>query len=810
MSRVGTNRGGVQAEIRPRPGIAADGDGKRALAAGVKTRPDRSLTAPALPEPAVHPAAAAPQEQSLTGLLAAGAWLVLGGIYVYLAYLPVPIEAQGWFAVAVVLTLLCTRKLKLGPIPRTAFLLLATHLTLRYFFWRSLNTLSFHGPVSFAFAIALYLAEIYGITVYLLGVFVNINPLDRQPAALPENEADWPSVDVLVPSYNEDAELLETTLLAATQIDYPADKLHVYLLDDGGTVQKRNDADPAKSKEARERHFELQALCREVGAIYLTREKNNHAKAGNINAALEQIDGELCLILDADHVPTVDILKLTTGWFVRDPKLFLVQTPHFFINPDPIEKNLGVFQKMPSENEMFYGVIQKGLDFWGSSFFCGSAALIRRRCLDEIGGISGITITEDAETALDLHARGYHSAYLAMPMISGLQPETFTGFVVQRVRWAQGMVQIFLLKNPLLKKGLTLQQKLCYLSSSFFWFFSYARVTFMIAPAALLIFGLRVYDANLAQFAAYALPHLLGAIVLSHALYGNVRWTLASELYELMQALFSLSGVVKVLLKPRAPTFIVTPKGEHLAKEFISPLSRPFYALMAICLLAFVGGGVRLALGSGDRDAILITLVWNLFNFLLLLGSLGALHEKRQVRKTPRVLSQQPAELLFGKQETPCTLEDISVGGAGLSIPPGQNPPLAGQRGLIRITVPALGKTTLLPAIVRYRGDQRDGSIRLGVEFQARMLTEKRVIIGLVHGSNEPWQRLLDTRGGGVGITRGAGFLIRTGLRQATSHARAGLRQGSHALSELMRRVKQKTLSLFRLRSGRDPLDEKA
>jgi cellulose synthase (UDP-forming) len=95
---------------------------------------------------------------------------------------------------------------------------------------------------------------------------------------------------------------------------------------------------------------------------------------------------------------------------------------------------------MPGESEIFYRIVQHGLDAWHSSFFCGSAAILRRRHLDEIGGLSGETVTEDAETALRLHAKGYKSAYVGKPMVLGLQPETFTGFIGQRCRWAQGMV----------------------------------------------------------------------------------------------------------------------------------------------------------------------------------------------------------------------------------------------------------------------------------------------------------------------------------------------------------------------------------
>ena len=87
-------------------------------------------------------------------------------------------------------------------------------------------------------------------------------------------------------------------------------------------------------------------------------------------------------------MPTQDFLQSTVGHFPKDPSLFLVQTPHFFINPDPLERNLGTFRPMPCENEMFYGVIQRGLDSWNAAFFCGSAAVLRREALMTVGGFS--------------------------------------------------------------------------------------------------------------------------------------------------------------------------------------------------------------------------------------------------------------------------------------------------------------------------------------------------------------------------------------------------------------------------------------
>ncbi|MES5951970.1 glycosyltransferase family 2 protein, partial [Cutibacterium acnes] len=253
-----------------------------------------------------------------------------------------------------------------------------------------------------------------------------------------------------------------------------------------------NDPDPVRAAAAQERAQTLRALCQRLGVQYLTRDDNRGAKAGNINAALPRIHGDLVAVFDADHVPTVDFLERTVGAFCADPKLFLVQTPHFFVNPDPLEHNWRVFGRIPSENDMFYHVIQHGLDSWDASFFCGSAAVLRRKALLSIGGLPGQSITEDAEAALLLHANGWRSAYIDRPMVAGLQPETYSSFVSQRVRWAQGMMQIMLIHNPLTLPGLRWWQRLAYFNSVFFWLFPWARLVFMLAPALYLIFGLHV------------------------------------------------------------------------------------------------------------------------------------------------------------------------------------------------------------------------------------------------------------------------------------------------------------------------------
>lgn len=690
-----------------------------------------------------------------------GSWVLLAATVGWLSFQDVGTSNQLALGATVVSGLILLRLLRLSNVFRLFFIATATFMTLRYTAWRITDTLPDIDTLSFIPGILLFLAELYGIAMYFFGVFVNIQPVDRKIIPLPEDEDQLPTVDVFVPSFNEDADLLETTLAAARQIRYPRSKLAVYLLDDGGTEQKRDDADPAKAARARERHETLQELCARLGVNYLTRARNESAKAGNINAALPRTNGDLILVLDADHVPTQDFLQKTVGQFLRDPKLFLVQTPHFFINPDPIERNLKTWERMPSENEMFYCVGQRGLDSWNSTFFCGSAAVLRRRHLEEIGGIAGVSITEDAETALELHARGYNSVYISEPMIAGLQPETFAGFIGQRTRWAQGMLQILLLKNPLFKAGLSLPQRICYLSSSVFWLFPLARALFLFMPLSYLFFGMKIYNASFEEFCAYALAHLACSMMLANHLFGKVRWPFISELYEMTQALFLLPALLSVIVKPRTPTFKVTAKAETLQRSFLSHLATPVAATFVLLVLGVAASAWRYVNFPLEHDNLMIVAGWNLLNVFFMAAALGVTYERRQLRAVPRMPRTMPAELLLGSHAIPALVENLSLKGTQIAL--AAEASVHGHLGnpdvRLRVALPESGGSADLRLEIRH-AMMEDEQIVIGTRFAPESQAERERVVELCYGSSAPWAAFQRSRQGERTILGGMLFLV--------------------------------------------------
>lgn len=94
------------------------------------------------------------------------------------------------------------------------------------------------------------------------------------------------------------------------------------------------------------------------------------------------------------------------------------------------------------------------------------------------------------------------------------------------------MMQMLLLKNPLLRNGLGVTQRLRYINSMSFWFFPVIRMIFMLAPLLYLFFGLEIFVATYTEVIAYMVTYVVTAFVVQNALFNKTRWPLMSELYE--------------------------------------------------------------------------------------------------------------------------------------------------------------------------------------------------------------------------------------------------------------------------------------
>ncbi|RME85096.1 MAG: glycosyltransferase, partial [Zetaproteobacteria bacterium] len=434
-------------------------------------------------------------------------------------------------------------------------------------------------------------------------------------------------------------------------------------------------------------------------------------------------------IFDADHVPTRDFLVNTVGLMLEDPKLAFVQTPHFMINRDPVEKNLGMGPEVPSEGEMFYTVTLRGMDFWRAGFFCGSGALMRRKALEDVGGIRTETIVEDADTSMEMLSRGWHTAYLHRPMLAGLAPESLDAFFIQRTRWARGMIQLLKLRHPLFRAGMTLPQRLAYFNCVWYWMFSLAFFVFLTMPVISLLFGVKIFAVPPLEILLYLVPHLAAIFIVGNALYGRVRWPFVSEIYETLLAFFLPRHVIAVWFRPRKAAFQVTPKGEVLEQDRSAKMSVPVFVFVLVQIVASAVGVYLVRVEEWGAQAYLTSLVWNVYNLLFTLAVLGVLFERKQQRFRPRVPIYDIAQVKLGNKNVPCEIVDMNEHGALLRLPSWVDEVRQGS-GELRLSKPGArggSLTTVMRfqckvpfSIIRQRVVSTDGeeSLEIGVRFE--------------------------------------------------------------------------------------------
>ena len=648
--------------------------------------------------------------------------LVAAAVFYFLAVLPLTWPQQAVLGLLTLLMALAVARSSDSYLVTLTLMMMSMFCTFRYGYWRISQTVWYFrdpanhwGALDAFFILSLILAEVYAFVILFLGYFQTIWPLRRAPVPLPENTDEWPHVDVLIPTYNEPLDVVRYTALGALNMDWPADKMHVYILDDG-------------------RRKEFERFAFEAGIGYKIRPDNKHAKAGNINTALKSMSSPFVAIFDCDHVPTRSFLQMTMGWFLRDRKLAMLQTPHHFYSPDPFERNLGQFRVIPNEGELFYGIVQDGNDFWNATFFCGSCAVLRRAALDQIGGIAVETVTEDAHTSLRMQMRGWSTAYINIPQAAGLATERLSAHVGQRIRWARGMIQILRTDNPLFAPGLKFPQRLCYFNAMMHFMYAVPRLIFLTAPLIYLLLNHTNVPGYWAAILAYALPHLTLSNVTNSRIQGEHRHSFWNEIYETVLSPYILLPTIMALINPKLGKFNVTAKGGVVKRTFFDTrIAQPFLVMLLFNIIGLLVAIPRFLVWDRDRPGtVLMNVLWCFFNIVILGVCTAVAREMKQVRTTVRINLVTPVMIKMpdGKFIAGETA-DMSSGGTSIRL---NEPVEAEPEARVALVFPLPNVNTDLPAHIV----SIDGSV-MRVHFEELNIAEQEVLTMVLYSRADSW-----------------------------------------------------------------------
>ncbi|MBD1848006.1 glycosyltransferase [Cyanobacteria bacterium FACHB-63] len=547
-------------------------------------------------------------------------------------------------------------------------------LTIRYLLWRSLTTLNLSTPLNGVFSIGLFVLELLMLAGSVIQLTLLLRVRDRRAEADRAsmnvlNHTFTPTVDILIPTYNEPTFILKRTVIGCQALDYPHKR--IYLLDDTQRSQ-------------------VQELAEALGCEYLTRPDHRHAKAGNLNHAIAQTAGELIVVFDADFIPTQNFLTRTVGFF-QEPQVALVQTPQTFYNPDPIAYNLGLEDILTPEEEVFYRQIQPFRDAAGGVICSGTSFVVRRSALAEIGDFFTESLSEDYFTGIRLAASGYQLVYLNEKLSAGLAAENIAAQALQRIRWAQGTLQAFFIQaNPLTIRGLRPIQRLAHLEGLLHWFTSISRLGFLLIPLAYAFLGVIPIRATTAEALYYFIPYYFVQLMTTAWLNHRSRSALLADIYSLVLCFPLALTVIQTLLNPFSKGFNVTPKGETSdCFTFNWQLALPLVVLFcASALSLWMNLGVYTMSGMAYPNVspdiveqfkgLSLGLFWSLYNLLMLSISLLILidaprpsrHEWFQLRRTVRlqvgdrsfwgmttVISEVGAEIVLTQKGIPDLLD---------------------------------------------------------------------------------------------------------------------------------------------------------
>jgi cellulose synthase (UDP-forming) len=345
------------------------------------------------------------------------------------------------------------------------------------------------------------------------------------------------AVDVMIPVYDEPVDIVEPTVAAASAL-HGAD-VRVWLLDDG-------------------KNPEMERLAARYRVGYVTRPENIGAKAGNLNNAMGVTSAPYVAILDCDHVPRPEFLDRTLG-HLEDFGVAFVQTPQYYANGD----SGPIASAAAAQQNLFFGPIARGKDGLDAIFCCGTNVVFRRSALEEVGGFSEDSVTEDFELSVRLHEAGWKSVYVSEVLACGLGPEDMASYVSQQQRWARGCLGAIPL---VLRSKLPWRARLQYLLSATYFLSGLTLLIYMSLPVIRIVTGAQPLAAATAdQFLLHFAPYYVGALA-TVALAGYGTYTY--EAFALASGSFwiHIQAAVNSLLR-RPARFVVTPKHGTIERQ---------------------------------------------------------------------------------------------------------------------------------------------------------------------------------------------------------------------------------------------------
>jgi cellulose synthase/poly-beta-1,6-N-acetylglucosamine synthase-like glycosyltransferase len=270
------------------------------------------------------------------------------------------------------------------------------------------------------------------IVLLVLFVIRRKGGLARECAALARTlppDDQLPHIVVQIPVYNENL-LVERAISCAAALDWPRDKLHIQICDNS------TDETPDIARQVARRLAEDG-----TDASVVHRDGRVEAKAGNLRFGMQATDPSYgyFAVLDVDYMPPRNFLRLCMAPLVDNPTLDFVQARPDYLNAT--ENRVTRAQALSLDSHY---ATEEATRCWAGHILLlkGSCMIIRREAIEEAGGWSGKTLTEDVAMSCRLWICGKRGLFVTSFPVPGELPATRQAWVAQQLRWTTGFGEV--------------------------------------------------------------------------------------------------------------------------------------------------------------------------------------------------------------------------------------------------------------------------------------------------------------------------------------------------------------------------------
>jgi cellulose synthase (UDP-forming) len=613
------------------------------------------------------------------------------------------------------------------PILRSLFLAACAAGLTVHLLWRFDHSLDGLTTTGLAFSVALLVLEAFMALALAITACAEImTPYVKvEPVAVPEVEL--PTVDVFVLiSDPKQTPKAAYSLAVASQLDYPRNLVHLYLVGHG---------------KATENPTALMALADRTRASWLS--STLDAPAGtSINAALARTGGSLVVFLQAGDAPTPDLLRRVAGNFNTNPRLAYCDVPSFSIDGDPMLTDIDVTQRLPNDPGHYFKSCLKAVAGTPSPLGIGLKTVWRRAALSTSGSMTRTNYRPDAVARIRAAEHEWQRGITDRPMIATLAPDTVRDYLHLRMAQRLGAIDAVLARDPLFARGLTARERLSWMPAMFASILPFAWAARIAIPSLAVLLNIPLIAADRTSDAILvSLSGLIIALIMSGTLFSGIKTLLIGMWSELLETFLT------------APSIAMLMRGRDTG-DSIPSMDRANGLLVvsfALLLAGTTAGIVALSLKGAPQAAQAAPAALTIFTALFFACLLGAVAEPRQRRMSPRMNRRLQAELLLGGEKILGRLADISVHGARFVADDLVDLPARALAGVITLNGP--GGKSVLPVQLS-RQTETGGRTAFGLSFTGRTVGEFATVVRLAHRSGDAYADLCDSRARPLGLLK--------------------------------------------------------